>query len=191
VQGEDGLAVGAEEHKIGFPMAGLSAIGGTERPQSNGNAAFDVVNRTAAPTAAPTAFALAARQIEAPGIVFGAGNLGGDEAIDGLVADDDATVLTRQPAGDLLGRPAAAQTIEGQCLQFRIAQQLAAAPATGFRLRVGVTRLVADRRAAIALQLSSDARWRAIQSCRNLPDRLPGLAALGNLAPLFQAKVLI
>ena len=39
---EDGLAVGAEEHEIGFPMAGPGAIGGAGRPQGNQDAVFDM-----------------------------------------------------------------------------------------------------------------------------------------------------
>jgi len=70
-------------------------------------------------------------------------------------------------------------------------QQLAAAPAAGSRLIVGVARLVADLGPAIALQLPSNARWRAIQSRRDLPDRFPGRAPLGNRAPFVQSKVLI
>ena len=35
-----------------------------------------------------------------------------DEAVDGLVADDVTTVVERQPAGDLLGRPAEREAVE-------------------------------------------------------------------------------
>src|SRR5579864_7917602 len=54
-----------------------------------------------------------------------------------------------------------------------------------------IARLVADLVSAVPLQLPSDARWRAIQSCRNLADRLPSRATLGNRAPFFQTEMLI
>jgi hypothetical protein len=108
VKSEDRLTVGAEEHEVGFPMAGLGAIGDAGWPQRNRNAVFNVIGRTSAFTTAEAAFAFAARQIEAPGIVLGAGDLRGDEAVDGLMADDDAAMLAREAPRDLLGRPAAA-----------------------------------------------------------------------------------
>jgi len=191
VEREDRLAVGAEEHEVGFPMAGLSTVGGIGRPQSKRNAVFDVLGGAAAASATEASFAFATRQVEAPRVILGACDLGGDEAIDGFMADDDAAVLAREAPRDLLRRPAVAQAIEDEGLQLGMAQQLAAAPAARFRLVIGVARPVADFRAAVSLQLPSDARWRAIQSCRNLPDRFPSRAPLGNLAPLIQAKVLI
>src|SRR5487761_985393 len=189
MKGEDGLAIGAEEHEIGFPMAGTGTIGGAGRTLGDGDAVLDMLDGASAFATAEASLALAARQIEAPGIVLGAGDLSGDEAIDALVADDRATLFAGEPAGDLLRRPAAAQALEHDGLERKIAQQLGTAPAAGFGLLAGKARLVVDRAAAVSLQLPSDARWRAIQSCRNLPDRLPGRATLGNRAPLYQAKL--
>jgi hypothetical protein len=60
----------------------------------------------------PPALELAARQVAPPGDVVGALHLGMDEAVDGLVADDVTTVVERQPAGDLLGRPAEREAVE-------------------------------------------------------------------------------
>src|SRR3979490_125766 len=66
-----------------------------------------------------------------------------------------------------------------------------ALPAAAACLLLGVGRLVADLAAAVALQLARQARWRAIQSCRDLADRLAGLVKLGNRAPLFEREVTI
>jgi hypothetical protein len=44
---------------------------------------------------------------------------------------------------------------------------------------------------AIALQLARDARWRAIQSCRDLLGRLAGFMKLGNLAPLLEPEMTV
>src|SRR3954453_915654 len=61
------------------------------------------VGRTSAALPAPTApLALAARQTSAPAIVFGAGELGVDEAVDALVGDHLASMLEGEPAGNLL-----------------------------------------------------------------------------------------
>jgi hypothetical protein len=191
VESENDLSISAEEHEIGLPMTGARAIGGDDGAQGNGDAIFDVLGRASATTAAEAALALATRQIEPPGVVFGAGDLSGDEAIDRLMADDDAAMLAGEPSRNLLWRPATRQARENQGLELGLAQQLAAAPPPRFGSLLGEARLIADFVAAVALQLTSDARWRAIQSCRNLPDRLPSGAPLGNLTPLFQAKVLI
>jgi hypothetical protein len=53
-------------------------------------------------------------------------------------------------------------------------------------LLLSVTRLVADQASAIALYLTSNARWRAIQSCRDLPDRAAIGLKSGNLASVVQ-----
>lgn len=56
---------------------------------------------------------------------------------------------------------------------------------------LGIGRLVADLAAAVTLHLPRDRRWRAIQSCRDLPDRAAiGLKA-GNLASVFQRKLFV
>ena len=53
-----------------------------------------------APVSAP---GFCAREIVAPGAVVGAGELGIDEAVDCLVADDRGTSVTFQTAGNLFG----------------------------------------------------------------------------------------
>ena len=189
VQGEDGLAVGSEEHEVGFPMSWVGAVGGLIGPQGNGNAAFDVQGWAAAFAAAPAPPGLGSGQVEAPGVVLGSGDLGGDEAVDGFMADEASAVFAFEAAGDLLGRPAFFQAVEDQGLEVGIAQELGASPAPGLGLFGGVARPIAGLAVAVALQLARDARWRAIQSCRDLPDRLPACAALGKLAAFLQAEV--
>src|ERR1700759_75732 len=96
-----------------------------------------------------------------------------------------------QPTGDLLGRPAAAEAIQHEVAQLGIAFQARALPAPGGGLLLRIDRFVAYLHTAIALQLARDARWRAIQSCRDLAERMTGLLKLGNLAVLFQAELAV
>jgi hypothetical protein len=91
-----------------------------------------------------------------------------------------------QAAGDLFGRPAASEAVEDDGAQLVVALEPGSRPASGAGLLLGKGRLVADLTAAVALQLARDRRWRAIQSCRDLPDRGAGGTKSGNLAPLFQ-----
>src|SRR6185437_14406459 len=79
--------------------------------------------------------------------------------------------------------------IEDSGLELGIAQQLRPAPAPCPGLGIRIAGLIADLASTVAPQFPRDARWRAIQSRRNLPDRLPGRAPLGNLTPLFKADV--
>ena len=86
VQGEHGLAVDGEQHQIGFPMSAV--CGDRRRPGRallDGDALWDGLGGGAAFASAPAAFALAARQVEAPAVILGAGDLCGDEAIDRLM----------------------------------------------------------------------------------------------------------
>jgi hypothetical protein len=186
VHGEHRLAVFGKHHQVGFPMAVGLATGCGGRPFCYGNAAFDEACRAPTVAAAEAASALAARQIIAPAIVFGAGDLGVDEAVDALVADDLVPGFAGQPSGDLLGGPATGQAIEHGAAQGGIAFQAASHPAPRPRLLVSVTGFVAHLAAAIAVQLTRDCRWRAIQSCRDLPDRGSIGSKAGNLAPLVQ-----
>jgi len=124
-------------------------------------------------------------------VVAGAPDLGIDEAVDGFMADGGTVRLARHAAGDLLGRPALGEVAEHEAAQRRVAFELRSGPAAGLRLLMGVARLVADLGAMVALQLSRDRRWRAIQSCRDLPDRLPVFAKTGNRASLVQREMFI
>jgi hypothetical protein len=94
--------------------------------------------------------------------------------------------LAGEPAGDLFGRPAAGQAIQHQGSQRGIAFQARSGPSSGACLLLRITGLIAELGATVSLQLARDGRWRAIQSCRDLPDRLPVGTKLGNLAALLQ-----
>src|SRR5258706_15871123 len=110
MQGQDGLAVFGKEHEIGFPMAwngGILVLGG---PFGDRHAMLDMQGGTAPPPATPAAFCLGARQVVTPGIIFVAGDLGGDEAIDGLRADEPLAMSALEEATSLLRGPALAQT---------------------------------------------------------------------------------
>src|SRR6266700_449205 len=140
-------------------------------PQSDGNTAFDEIAGRALAASLPAALVLGSGQVVAPGAIVGAPDLGVDEAVDALMADGGSSLLLLEPAGDLLGRPAARQAVDHEGAQRGIAFQARALPATAACLLLGVGRLVADLAAAVALQLARQARWRAIQSCRDLADR--------------------
>src|SRR3569833_2228230 len=70
---------------------------------------------------------------------------------------------------------------------MRMTQQFAASPAACLGLLIGIAGSIS--RTPVALQLPSNARWRAIQSCRDLPQRFIGLATPGNLAALFNIEM--
>jgi hypothetical protein len=186
MQGEHGLAVLGEQHEVGLPMAGAGAIGGCWRSFGDGNTAFDEACGAAALAAAQAPLALAARQIVAPAVVFGAGDLGVDEAVDAFVADHLVANLAGKPTCDLLGGPALGQTLEDGTAQVGLAVEAGARPAPRLRLFLGVTCFVADLASSVAPHLARDRRWRAIQSCRDLPDRAPVGLKSGNLASVFQ-----
>ena len=186
VHGEHGLAVSGEEHEVAFPMADGLAVCRFEGAFSNGNTAFDEACRAPAPSASVAALALAVRQIATPAIVLSARDLGVDEAVDALVADHQVAGFARKPAGHLLRRPALGQALKHGTPQARLAFEARTHPAPRLRLFLRITRFIADIAAAIAPQLPSDRRWRAIQICSNLPDRTTFGLKAGNLAPLLQ-----
>jgi len=92
---------------------------------------------------------------------------------------------------DLLGRPAAFEATQNEGAQIVVAFQTRALPAPGAGLLLGIGGLVADLGAMVAFQLARYCRWRAIQSCRDLPDRLPAFMKAGNRAPVFKSDVII
>ena len=105
MEGEDGLAVGMEEHEVGLPVAGGLTVGG------RGGAVSDLATvgdqgggAAAAPAAAAVALTLG--QVVAPRIGLGAGDLSVEESVDGFGSEDGAAGLPRPAPGDLLGRPA-------------------------------------------------------------------------------------
>jgi len=186
MDGEHGLAVLGEQHEVGFPMPGAVAVGGRHRSFGYGNTAFDQGCGTAALAAAETALALAAREIMPPAVVFGAGDLGIDEAVDALVTDHLVAGLAGEPAGDLFGRPTLGEMLQDGPAQLGLALEARARPAPRLHLFLSITWFVADLPAGVALHLASNCRWRAIQSCRDLPDRAPLGLKSGNLASLLQ-----
>jgi hypothetical protein len=156
VHGQDRLAVFCEHHQVGFPVTAGGSIGGINRPVCHGNTAFNEAWRATALPAATASLALAAGQIPAPAIVFGAGDLGVDEAIDALIGNRAALLFALEPAGDLLGRPAACEPLKDGVSQALIALQARPLPAPGPGLLLGVAGFVPHLRAAIALQLPRD-----------------------------------
>src|SRR5262245_14542896 len=186
VQGEDGLAVLGEHHEIGFPVPRGLPVVHFEGALGNGNAGLDEGGGPSAAHAAPSAFALGARQVVAPAVVLGARDLGVDEAVDGLVADEAVAGVALEAAGDLLWGPALGEAIEHGAAQVGLAFQARALPAPRLCLLVGKRRLIADFATSVALELASNCRWRAIQSCRDLPDRAPIGLKSGNLATVLQ-----
>lgn len=110
VQHEGLLAILREQHEVGFPVAGLKAIGGGGGTFVDGYPMLDVQGGAAALARSPAALELGPGQITALGEVVGAPDLGVDEAIDGLVADHRLAQLSFQPAGDLNRRPAPRQS---------------------------------------------------------------------------------
>ena len=156
MHGQHSLSVLREHHQVGFPVSGDAAIGRLEGPVCQGNTAFNEACRTAAPLAATAALALAARQVASPVELRGAGELSIDEAVDGLVGDHLAPVLAGQAAGDLLGRPAPAKTLQHRAAQDGLPCEASARPAPRSRPLLGIDRLVADLDAPIAAQLPRD-----------------------------------
>src|SRR5665213_3380316 len=124
MQGQDGLTIFGEEHEIGFPMAWKVTVRDFGRAFGDRNTMFDMQGGTAAPPAPPAAFCLGAGQIIPPGVVLVAGDLGGDEAVDGLRADEPLGVSAFEEAASLLRRPAFAQTAQNLFAQRSIAVQL-------------------------------------------------------------------
>jgi hypothetical protein len=114
---------------------------------------------SARPTAldAPAALVLGAREGEAPAAVVDALELGIDETVNRLVADDPMSLLAGQ-----LTRPA---------------------PSIGMGLCIGG--LATEPGTTVTLQLARDGRRLAIQGHSDLPDRLPVFMMTGNRAALL------
>lgn len=124
MEDEDGLSVAGEEHEVGFPVSALAAIEGVRRALMDGDAVLDVEGGAAAFLASPAASKLGPGEVASPGAVVGALQLGIDEAVDGLAADDAVTVgLALEPADDLLWRPALAQRREHLLAQVLVSLQ--------------------------------------------------------------------
>lgn len=102
VQSKYELSILGETHEIGFPVSWDRAVTGCGIAIIYAFSALNEACGTAAASTAPSTFAFGARQEEAPAVVFGAGDLGVDEAIDGLVGDAFRCVLALHATGDLL-----------------------------------------------------------------------------------------
>ena len=172
MEGQDGLAVDPEQHQIGLPMAGGAAIRDRRRPLSQRAAQSDKGRRAAPLVATAPAFGFGPGQVVAPRVLFLAGHLRIDEAVDGLVGDDFPVVFEGEAAGHLLGGPAVLELRQDRGAERAVAVELGALPAARPGLLVGIAWLVALGGGPIAVQFSSHRRWRAIQSCRNLADRV-------------------
>jgi hypothetical protein len=113
------------------------------------------------------------------------------------MADDDATMLARQSASDLLGRMSHRKAFADAVSQVRLARQLEAAiplpPALGQMLRPD--RLVAARpdlgRSRVTPQFPTDRRRRPIEYRRNLVLRFTVCMQTVNLDALFKAELAI
>ncbi len=127
VEGEDGLAVGAEEHEVGLPAGGL-AVRGEGGAVDEGAAVGDTGGGAAALAPPPAPFELGPGQIVAPGIVLRAADLGVNEAVDGFVGDDGPPGLAGQAPGHLRGRPALLEAGEDLAAQRGIAVEPGPAP---------------------------------------------------------------
>ncbi len=170
MEGQNDLAVEAEQHQVGLPVAGGLAGGDGRGPLSPGAARGDEGGGAPAFGGAAPALGFGVRQIVPPRVRGVAAQLGRDEAGDGFVGEDRAVLLHRQAAGHLLGRPAVLEARQHRRPEFGVAVESRARPAAGAGLVVGIAGAIALGGRRIAGQLASQARWRAIQSCRNLAE---------------------
>jgi len=131
-----------ELHRVGLPMTSVGAVGEAGWTLGDRHSADDVQGGAAAFTATVAALGFTARQIASPGVVLRPGDLGVDEAVDRLVADDALALLQRQTGRNRLGRQISPQKLENLSLKPRLAEQFAALPASGMGLLSGVGRCV-------------------------------------------------
>src|SRR5690348_3899203 len=98
-----------------------------------------------------------------PVVVLGPPDLGIDEAVDALIADDLPGMDERQPGAGLLRRPAFLQTAKDFLGQKCIPLEARAFPAARLGSLLSVSGSVTDLLAGVARQFASNCRWRAIQ----------------------------
>ena len=125
---QDRLAIAAKQHEVGFPVAWFGSFVGALGSFADGNTVLDEVDRTGAPSAMAPAAVLVARQQVVPVVLLRGSMI--HEAIDRLVADNGATMQARQPAGDLLRRPAHRKEVADATPQGWLARQLVASAAS-------------------------------------------------------------
>ena len=121
VEGEYGLTVGAEEHKVGFPMAWGSTILGGVRTFCEGASKANERSGTGGFRLPAAAFGLGPGEVMSPGVVLLASDLRVDESVDGFVGDDDVTGVAGKPAGNLLRRPALGKALKDAYAQAGVA----------------------------------------------------------------------
>ena len=105
-------AVVGELHGVGFPMPGVGSIGEASWTLADRHSAGDAQGGATALAAAVAALGFASRQVAAPGVVLGPGDLGVDEAVDRLVADDLLAPLEGQAPGHRFGRQPSLQELD-------------------------------------------------------------------------------
>ena len=189
VQSENGLTGPCELNRIGLPMPGDGAV--DRGALGDGDSMLDEPGGAAALAAAEAALGFASGQVVAPGVVLRPGDLSVDEPVDRLVADHLTACFQCQPPRNILGGAPPLEQLKNGGLELGLALELAALPAPGVGLLAGVFGQIALHNRAIAFQLPSNARWRAIQSCRDLPERLPGVTTPGNLTPFFNREMAV
>ena len=131
-----------ELHRIGFPVTGIGSVGELSWTLGDRHSASDEHNGASALAAAVATLGLGARQIASPGVVLGPGDLGVDEAVDRLVADDRLALLQRQAPGNRLGRQPSLQELKNQLLKLGLPQQPATSPTARMGLLAGIAGLV-------------------------------------------------
>ena len=188
---QNGLTVLGKQHQISFPMAWLSAFVDVGWALLDRYTPLDVIDGAAASVSTPPSLTFSPGQVVPPTKIVGAPDLSIDEPIDRLIADDRTLLFFLQSTAYLGRRPALFQPFEHLSLKIRIAQQSTALPATALSLLLCVGRLITHLPAAVALKFTRYSRWRAIHSCRDLADCLPGLAKSGKCTALFKRKLFI
>ena len=125
MEDEQGSIGFAEQHEVGFPMAWGLPCGHLGRTLGNGNPMFDQPAKATSRSCEMAATVFMTGQEPIPGRI-GLTSPVVDETIDGLVADDRATLFARQPASDLLGRQSHRKALPDVGRKVRLARQLEA-----------------------------------------------------------------
>ena len=125
MEDEQGSIVFAEQHEVGLPMSRGLPRGHLGRTFGDGNSLFDQSAKAAARSREMAASMFVTGQEPIPGWVRLTCPVI-DETVDGLVADDRATLFARQPAGDLLGRQSHSKALLDVGRKVRLARQLEA-----------------------------------------------------------------
>ena len=125
MEDEQGSIVFAEQHEVGLPMSRGLPRGHLGRTFGDGNPLFDQSAKAATRSLETATSVFVTGQEPIPGWVRLACPVI-DETVDGLVADDRATLFARQPAGDLLGRQSHRKALLDVGRKVRLARQLEA-----------------------------------------------------------------